>query len=72
MYLFYSIFLVPVEGLFALRAHPFGAASGLRPTAFNLGCAQVVEPFLFYVGGSTYKQFDERTLQENFDVVPDT
>jgi hypothetical protein len=41
------------EGLLGLRPRPFGAASGLRPTAFNLGCAQVVEPFLFYVGGST-------------------
>jgi hypothetical protein len=53
---------VPAEGLFALRAHPFGAA--LR--AFNLGCAQVVEPGLFYVGGSTNIPIGAQLLSNNF------
>ena len=43
---------LPAEGLLGLRPRPFGAASGLRPTAFNLGCAQVVEPDFSHVGGS--------------------
>ena len=53
--------LVPAEGLLGLRPRPFGAASGLRPTAFNLGSAQVVEPFLFYVGGSTNMPFGAKS-----------
>ena len=44
--------MVPAEGLLGLRPRPFGAASGLRPAAFNLARGQVVEPVLFYVGGS--------------------
>ena len=58
--------MVPAEGLFALRAHPFGAASGLRPTAFNLGCAQVVEPNFSYVGGSTNVLVRYKLRQNNF------
>jgi hypothetical protein len=53
---------LPAEGLLGLRPRPFGVASGLRPTAFNLGCAQVVEPGLFYVGGSTDTHIDTESL----------
>jgi len=49
-----------------LRAHPFGAAAGLRPTAFNLGCAQVVEPDFSYVGGSTNMPSGAKLLSNNF------
>jgi len=44
--------MVPAEGLLGATCLALRAAVG-RPPSFNLGCAQVVEPFLFYVGGST-------------------
>jgi hypothetical protein len=44
----HEMLLVRPERLFALRAHPFGAA--LR--AFNFACGEVVELGLFHVGSS--------------------
>jgi hypothetical protein len=59
---FIVVYGLPAEGLLGLRPRPFGAA--LR--AFNLGCAQVVEPFLFYVGGSTNMPIGAKLLSNIF------
>jgi hypothetical protein len=53
---------MPAEGLFALRAHPFGVAlKGDRRR-----CASSSNP-LVYVGGSTNVQVDARKPQEIFE-----
>jgi FPC/CPF motif-containing protein YcgG len=54
-------FLVPAEGLFALCAHPFGVA--LKGDRRRCG---VVEPFLFYVGGSTNLLLGAKLPSNNF------
>jgi hypothetical protein len=53
----------------ALRASPFGAAVG-RPTAFNFACGEVVEPCLFYVGGSNEYRAVVRSELHRFTHVP--
>ena len=47
---------MPAERLLALRARPFGPAPGIALRSSTWPDSQVVEPFLFYVGGSTKVQ----------------